>query len=148
MTDGQGDEHVSGFISNPTFLTPDITTTRDLPSGMTERHRDGVVALTFDMNDERVNGTGHWAFSLDVYDTVGAEWGTMELTNEHGAWTGPCTGGAWAAGDGLVQSCWLTGSRDYDGWTYLMAFTGPANGDGNGNGTVEGVVYPGAPPAP
>lgn len=146
MTDGEGDEHVTGVITNAVLSTPYTRTSVDRTDGVTEEVRGGIAAFTFDMNDERVGGVGHFAFSLDIYGYVGSEWGTLELTTDTGAWNGPCSGGVWAEGEGLVMSCWLAGSGGYDGWTYYVAFTGPSNGDENGNGIVEGIVYRGVPP--
>ncbi|MDH5242826.1 MAG: hypothetical protein OEX05_02725 [Chloroflexota bacterium] len=148
MTDGQGPEIVSGLITAATLTRSYARTNIDVAGEVTETIRDGEVAFTFDMNDARVNGKATWAFSVDLYTTVGPEWGPMHMETGDGAWDGQCTGGVWHDGDGLAQSCWLLGSGDYAGWTYYLTFTGPMNGDENGNGVVQGIVYPGAPPAP
>jgi hypothetical protein len=140
-TDGKGAEVVGG---------------RDLLVGLTRNYtsenvngvgqiRDGQVTLTSEMNDSRVDGTVTFDINIDVYDKVGPQWGTMRVVNDAGAWEGPCTGAAWADGDGVAWSCWLTGSGDYTGWTYYRQLTKDVSD------TVvraTGAIYPGGVPAP
>ncbi len=75
------------------------------------------------MNDPRVDGTVTFPFSADAYDSAASEWGAMTVENKDGSWEGPCTGAAWAVGDGFAWSCWLTGSGAYDGYTYYKQST-------------------------
>jgi hypothetical protein len=148
MTDGKGDEHIVGVITNAVLSTPYTRTTVGATGQIKELIRGGVATFTMDMNDARVNGTATWAFSIDAYGVVGSEWGPLRLATDQGAWDGTCSGGSWSEGDGLVASCWLAGSGAYKGYTYYMTFTGPSNGDKNGNGIVQGIVFPGVPPMP
>ena len=45
---------------------------------------------------------------------------------------------------GIAWSCWLTGSGDYDGYTYYKQTQ--HGDDGQSYLEVVGVVYPGEPP--
>ena len=138
-TDGQGDEVVRGVMTSG-GLIKNYTITR---VGDVDQYRGGVVSLTDKMNDPRVDGTVTFEFSVDLYGVAASEWGTMKVENADGAWEGPCTGGVWSDGNGIAWSCWLTGSGDYDGYTYYkqtqMDPTDP-------HAKVVGVVYPGEPP--
>ena len=138
-TDGQGDEYVAGD-DTLTLTTP---YTSAVVNGVTQ-YRDGVITIVSVMNDPRVSGTATWKFSIDVYSTVGLEWGPYHLQNDKGAWDGTCSGGTWNAGSAIISSCWLAGSGDYAGHTYYRQFTGREGFYGR----VEGIIYPGSPPAP
>ena len=70
------------------------------------------------MNDPRVDGTVTFAFSVDAYGVGGVRVGDDDGREQGRLLGGPCTGGAWAEGDGIAWSCWLTGSGAYDGYTY------------------------------
>lgn len=142
-TDGQGDEHVIGTITSAVLSTPYARTKVDRTDGVTEEIRGGVVTFTYAMNDVRVTGPATFTFGVDLYTVVGSEWATLHLETDKGAWNGPCTGASWSEGDGLLESCWLVGSGGYKGYTYFLVMTGPDSG-----GTVEGIIYPGAPPKP
>jgi hypothetical protein len=141
MTDGKGDEAVRGtmgFIG----LTKNYAMTK---VGEVNQYRGGVAAFKEEMNDTRVSGTATFTFSLDTYTATGPEWGEVTINNDKGAWTGTCTGGDWANGDGIAWSCWLTGSGDYEGYTYYRQVSKEAS---DTVATVIGVVYPGEPPKP
>jgi hypothetical protein len=138
-TDGQGPEIVRGLeVFAGTIEGYTITKVGDVA-----QYRGGEVVLTDEMNDPRVDGTVTFTFSVDRYDTAASEWGKMKVENKNGFWEGPCTGATWKAGEGIAWSCWLTGSGDYDGYTYykqtLMETT-------DITAKVVGVVYPGEPP--
>ena len=103
----------------------------------------GVVATTVDtMNDPRVTGTGVIHGENDSYGSVGPQWGTYRLENADGAWEGTWTGALW--GDGMVSdvTAWLVGSGAYEGYTYYFHARGVTTMK------VEGIVFPGSPPAP
>jgi hypothetical protein len=102
--------------------------------------RGGVVTYRYTMNDPRATGRGEFAFSIDAYSIAGSQWGTQHLENEDGAWEGPCSGGSWDEGNHLLMSCWLVGSGGYAGYTYYQVH--------QPGGNVEGIIYPGSPPAP
>lgn len=139
-TDGQGDEVVGGR-DLLLGLTKQYSSTR---VGDVDQLRDGQVTFTTEMNDPRVSGTLTFDFGLDVYENAASQWGTMKLVNDGGTWEGPCTGGSWDGGDGLIWSCWLTGSGGYDGWTYYRQTSKRLGDTGD---QVVGIVYPGEPPA-
>jgi len=144
-TDGAGAEYVTG--------TETITVTTGGTEewvGKVEQIRGRVFASTDTMNDPRVTGTGIVQFSGDLHGTqtngnfegsVVAEWGTYRLENAEGAWEGKWTGANWNSGPTNVTS-WLIGSGAYEGYTYYMHLWGldPFN--------VEGIIFPGSPPAP
>lgn len=140
-TDGQGDELVIGTVTSAVLSTPYTRTKVDRPDGVIEEIRGGIVTFTFATNDVRATGTATFTFGIDLYTVVGSEWATLHLATDKGAWDGPCTGGGWSEGDGLLQSCWLAGSGDYSGNTFFFVLTGPSGG-----GTVQGIIYPGPPP--
>jgi hypothetical protein len=122
-------------------LTTSYTT--ETVNGVT-KYRDGVITIVSVMNDPRVSGTGAWKSSLDTYTTVGLEWGPYHLQNDNGAWDGTCNGGSWIDGSAIIMSCWLVGGGDYKGFTYYHQLTARENEYGR----VEGIIYPGSPPAP
>ena len=138
-TDGQGDEVVRG-LEVLAGLMQDYTITK---AGSVDQYRGGVVSLTDHMNDPRVDGTVTFRFSLDVYGVAGSEWGEMKIENKTGSWDGPCTGATWKEGDGIVWSCWLTGSGAYDGYTYYKQSSKEVADEFL---DIIGVVYPGDPP--
>ncbi len=95
------------------------------------------------MSDPRVSGTATGHLSVDAYGTVGPEWGTSRLENAGGAWEGTCTGAAWSDFNASAVSCWLVGSGAYQGYTYYFHISTART-----TGAVEGVIFPGSPPAP
>jgi hypothetical protein len=138
-TDGEGPEYVVGVETANLLVDHTVT---NAPFG--QRYRDGVVLFTLTMNDPRVTGTGTWNVSVDAYDlVVGPEWGPYTLEAEGGTWEGTCTGATWRAGDGMVGSCWLTGTGDYEGSTFYLHH---AKAPGVSHADVQGIIYPGTPP--
>lgn len=144
-TDGEGAEHVVGTaVAN--LQTPYTETN----VGDVTQVRDGVAVLTVAMNDPRATGMATWDFAIDVYgpygpDGLGPEWGPFRLETDDGSWEGPCSGGTWHEGDGVVMSCWLVGSGAYEGSTFYLALEKAV---GASSAAVEGIIYPGPPPAP
>jgi hypothetical protein len=137
-TDGKGDERVVG-----TFTMDLSTPYTQSVVGDVVRYRGGVATVTLSMNDGRVSGTAAYSFSVDVYSVAGSEWGSLDLVTDQGSWKGPCSGGSWTAGSGLLLSCWLSGSGAYDGYTYYLVLSKPVGE----SPAAEGIVYPGEPPA-
>ena len=138
-TDGQGAEVVRGLeVFNGTLEGYTITKVGDVA-----QYRGGVLSFTDRMNDPRVDGSVTFAFSADAYVSAASEWGKMTVENRDGSWEGPCTGGAWAEGDGFVWSCWLTGKGAYDGYTYYKQSLKEVPDEFV---TIIGTVYPGDPP--
>ena len=138
--DGQGDEYVTG--TETTTLVSSYTQTE--VDGVTQV-RGVVVAVVEAMNDPRVSGTGTSSFSADLYsNALGPAWGTMRIENAAGAWDGTCRGAGWNGGDAGARACWLTGSGAYQGYSYYLQATAP---DPNRPGSVQGLIYPGSPPA-
>jgi len=136
-TDGIGPEHVTGteVVSVQTYGT-------SVQAGGVVQMR-GVVATTVDtMNDARVTGTGVIHGENDSYGDVGPQWGTYRLENAEGAWEGTWTGALW--GDGIVSdvTAWLVGSGAYEGFTYYL------HARGANPMKIEGIIFPGSPPAP
>jgi len=136
-TDGEGAEYVTGTdrhsgTGGTEVQVGDVTQTRNV-----------VITAWFSMNDPRVSGTGTGLVNADIYGTVGPEWGTTRLENAGGAWEGTVTGAAWADTNASDMSGWLVGSGGYEGYTYYwhIRTTGAT-------GVVEGIIYPGPPPAP
>lgn len=144
-TDGEGAEHVVGTAA--ANLQKPYTATK---VGDITQVRDGVAVLTFAMNDPRVTGMATWDFAIDVYgpygpEGLGPEWGPFRLENDDGSWEGPCSGGAWHEGDGLVMSCWLEGVGAYTGSTLYLALEKAV---GASSAELDGIIFPGSPPAP
>jgi hypothetical protein len=145
QTDGEGAEHVVGTAA--ANLQKPYTETK---VGDVTQVRDGVAVLTFAMNDPRVTGMATWDFDIDVYgpygpEGLGPEWGPFRIESDDGSWEGPCSGGAWHEGDGIVMSCWLVGVGAYEGSTFYLALEKAV---GASSAEVEGIIYPGSPPAP
>lgn len=139
-TDGQGDENVVG--AEATTLVSDYTQTK---VGDVTQVRGVVLKVVETMNDPRVSGTGTFSFSADLYaSAVGPAWGTMRIENAGGAWEGTCRGAGWNGGDAGARACWLAGSGGYQGYSYYLQATAPTPSQ---PGSVEGLLYPGAPPA-
>jgi hypothetical protein len=140
-TDGQGDEVLAGTMT--LVLATPYSETR---AGAVTRLRDGVITTAAQMSDPRVSGTGTWQVSADVYSTTGPRWGAYRLVNTGGAWDGTCSGsiGAGSTGEGAAWYCWLTGSGDYDGYSYHLS----ATSSDPGSADVRGVIVPASPPVP
>ncbi|HEY3333900.1 MAG TPA: hypothetical protein VGK16_01590 [Candidatus Limnocylindrales bacterium] len=139
MTDGEGDEVVTGVVTDPAQTATETYTT----VGDHQQVRDGVVVATHTANDVRATGRMKVAFAIDWYTNAGPFWADASITNDKGAWTGPCTGAATAKGSFGPFSCWLTGSGAYAGWTYFQAST-----PSGATATTEGIIYQGAVPTP
>lgn len=136
-TDGRGAEYVTGTDSHTGTggtekQVGDVTQTRGI-----------VITAHFDMNDPRVSGTGTGLINVDQYGQVGPEWGTTRLEVGGGAWEGTVTGMSWADGQESDLSGWLVGSGAYKGYTYYWHLRATGT-----TGKVDGIIYPGPPPAP
>jgi hypothetical protein len=136
-TDGEGAEYVAGFeVHSGTGGTEvqvgDVTQTRGV-----------LITGRFTMNDPRVSGTGTGLINIDAHGVVGPEWGTTRLENAGGAWEGTVAGASWDNGESSDLSGWLVGSGGYEGYTYYWHIRTSGI-----YGTVEGIIYPGPPPAP
>jgi hypothetical protein len=103
--------------------------------------RGNSVDTVNTMSDARATGTGTISGDADMYGSVGPQWGTYRLENADGAWEGPWTGMLPNAGAVTQVTAWLVGSGAYEGWTYYLYARGTGTVD------VEGIIYPGAPPA-
>lgn len=144
-SDGEGAGHVVGKAA--ANLLRQYTTTK---VGDVTQLRDGVVVLTFAMNDPRVTGMATWDFDVDFYGHLGSgalgpEWGPFRLESDNGSWEGPCSGATWLDGDPLAISCWLEGVGAYEGSTFYLALEKAV---GASSADVDGIIYPGSPPAP
>jgi hypothetical protein len=138
MTDGEGNEVVTGYVTDVFQTTLETNTI----VGDVRQVRGGVVTGQHTANDVRATGTTEFAFSADWYGTSGPVWGTATLTTADGAWSGPCAGGTMADGTLGTFSCWLAGSGPYEGWTYYQL-----NSPGGGvTATSEGIIFQGAAP--
>ncbi|HYL39871.1 MAG TPA: hypothetical protein VET90_01045 [Candidatus Binatus sp.] len=106
----------------------------------------GVVGVTSTTSDPRASGTA--TFTFDIDGDAGTEWGSFSIQGANGGWQGPCTGSVdmalfgWDSGIGAVGTCWLTGRGAYAGFTYFRAYSWVP-----GQVWVEGIIYPGPPPA-
>jgi hypothetical protein len=109
--------------------------------GDVTRLRGRINATVDTMNDPSVTGTGTITTDFDLYGSVGPQWGTYRLANAEGAWEGTWTGALWEGGSATNLSGWLVGSGAYEGWTYYVHVWG------TGSLQVNGVVFPGSPPA-
>jgi hypothetical protein len=110
------------------------------------QYRDSAITSDATRSDPRVGGRGSARLDNDVYGTVGPQWGTSELENAGGAWTGTLAGGLWDWDLALARSdltYWFVGSGAYAGWTYYQHVR--TTGDSE---VVEGIIFPGPPPTP
>ena len=98
-------------------------------------------SVMMEMNDPRVSGNVRFLHHADRYGGVGVEWGTYRLENEDGAWQGPLSGFYWT--HETRTSGWLAGEGAYEGLTYYME---TIIDNGTGFATINGIVFPGAPP--
>ena len=93
------------------------------------------------MNDPRVSGLGTGLVNADFYGHVGPEWGTTRL--ENAGREGTVTGVAWADVNASDLSGWLVGSGACEGYMYYWHLRATGT-----TGKVDGIIYPGRPPAP
>jgi hypothetical protein len=109
---------------------------------------DGSLAVTTDLNDPRVSGTGTWRFTTTSGDGVATLTGPFHLEGPDGAWDGTCTGAGWNGLHDILVDCWLTGSGDYDGlaWYRQSRWRFADHWDFT-DGTSRGAITPGGPPA-
>ncbi|OGO55009.1 MAG: hypothetical protein A2V85_10110 [Chloroflexi bacterium RBG_16_72_14] len=139
QTDGEGDEIVFG--TDDIVLSTPYTETK---VGDVRQMRGGILTIQTTMNDPRVTGSATFSFGVDYYTKAGTEWGTFRLENAGGAWEGTCSGAVWEEGNHAIGACWLVGSAGYEGYTYYRAH----QWDYAYRADVEGIIFPGAPPAP
>lgn len=139
MTDGQGPEHFTGIVSSGPLLEVPYSKTA---VGKVVQYRGGVAGWDFTTSDPRMKGHARLSFSIDGYGTVGPEWGTLDITDSAGTWSGPCTAASWDTGAQTVMGCWLAGAQAYAGFTAYYGLYQLSNGTGG----VEGIIYPGSPP--
>lgn len=119
------------------------TTTLD---GDIVRVRDNVLLTVETATDDRASGRALITVNIDAYPdaagTAGASqvrYGRMRLVNDDGAWAGLFAGSF--ANGGFVQTYWLEGEGDFEGWSYVVT--------AGGNGQVwrsQGLIFPGRLP--
>ncbi len=140
-TSGTGDQYVIGTETGMVLVTG-YTSTK---VGDATQMRGGVLTATQTMNDPRVTGKVTYSnVSLDTHANVAPEWMDGRVENAGGAWEGTCTGASWNAGNAADGTCWLVGSGAYKGYTYYFHHTYGGTEINN----VQGIIYPGTPPAP
>lgn len=136
--------HVTG---TETVLAVTEAGTRTTAEGV--EHMRGLVATSTDtMSDPRVTGNGTIGGNYDRWLQTGAatQWGTYRLENDGGSWEGTWAGIAYP-GAGMAPAedatAWLVGGGGYAGLTYYLHFHGSG-----GTYEIDGLVFPGTPPAP
>jgi hypothetical protein len=97
--------------------------------------------IQMEMSDPRVSGEVRFLHHADDYGRVGVEWGTYRLENDEGAWQGPVSG--FYGPRETRTSGWLAGEGAYEGLTYYLE---SVIDHGTLIMTINGMVYPGAPP--
>jgi hypothetical protein len=138
-TDGEGDEVIFGTLAVIQIVGD---TDPDRVNGV-QPIRNVKITFSETANDQRATGMSTWdPVSADIYTKTGPEWGPWRLENDNGAWEGPCSGAPWGDKE-LAWSCWLTGSGDYEGYTYYRVITKMHE---QAVAQVVGVIYPGEPP--
>jgi hypothetical protein len=138
MTDGKGPEYVVGTSS--LNVTKDGTST---VVGDVTQLRGQEMTAPGTMNDPRLTGVSHIVLNADIHGSVASEWGTSRIETADGAWEGTWTGASWNAGAATSVGGWLVGSGAYEGYTYYFHVFGPSMPF-----QVEGIIFPGPPPAP
>lgn len=136
--------HVTG---TETVLAVTEAGTRTTANGV-EQMRGLVAATTDTMSDPRVSGSGTIGGDYDRWLQTGAatQWGTYRLENDGGSWVGTWAGIAYpGAGMAPIEdaTAWLVGEGGYAGLTYYLHFHGSG-----GTYEIDGMVFPGTPPAP
>jgi hypothetical protein len=111
------------------------------------QHWRGTSAWLHETNDPRVTGTDVTDLNMDGWEQpwhgAAIQWGSARLTNPEGSWTGTSSGVFDSVhGDAFVA--WFTGGGAYAGLTYFVLGTGA----GGGAIKLQGLIYPGTPPAP
>ncbi len=134
------------FWTGPTYLAG--TETRSLVNagtsatvGEVRQVRGRIVSTTDATDDPMVAGGGTLQIDIDMNGNVGTEWGTYRIENAAGAWQGSVTGATDASGSFEDISGWLVGSGNYQGFTYYF------HARGTSVVTIDGIVFPGSPPA-
>ena len=121
-----------------------ITGTIDIVS---ESVVDGTVQriVVVDASDPRVSGEGQQVLHLEDAPGTGMQhWsGFMRLDNEWGAWEGSFNGARFPDGSALEYG-WLTGQGAYEDLSYFHSTRDQVDGTER---VVEGVIWPGEPPA-
>jgi hypothetical protein len=106
----------------------------------------GLVATTTDTtSDPRVSGSGTIGGNYDRWVGGATQWGTYRLENEGGSWEGTWAGIAYGSPGGPPiedAAVWLIGAGGYAGLGYYFHFHGS-----NGIYEIDGLVFPGSPPA-
>jgi hypothetical protein len=136
-TDGVGAGYVVG--TETVSIASSGTATQ---AGAVVQVRGRVAGSTDTMSDPRVTGTGTIHANADSYGSVASQWGVYRLENAGGAWEGTWTGALWD--DQVITDVtgWLVGSGAYEGLTYRFQVRGSDILE------VEGIIFPGSPPAP
>lgn len=114
--------------------------------GSVFRLRGNELTTVEASSDERVSGQAVITVNYDAYPeadgTVGAtqvRYGEMQLVNEGGSWEGTFSGSL--ANGAFVQTYWLEGTGEYEGYSYVVT----AGGMGN-VWRSQGLIFPGALP--
>ena len=114
--------------------------------GDVRQYRHSAITADPTNSDPRVSGKESARLDYDLYGTVGLEWGTFQVENAGGTWTGTYTGALWDQDSALSRSdgtFWSVGSGAYAGYTYYRHIQ--TTGD---SVAVEGIIFPGPPPTP
>jgi hypothetical protein len=137
MTDGEGPEYVFGTSTLSVTKSATETVVGDVTQYRGQEMTGGGA-----MNDPRLAGTEKITLNADFYGSVASEWGTTRIENAEGTWEGIWTGVTWGDAGATSVSGWLVGSGAYAGWTYYFHAYGPSQPY-----QVEGIIFPGSPPA-
>ena len=110
------------------------------------RQRGFTSECLEEMSDPRVSGVNTATWDSDCYPFIGCvTWGTFEIAASDGDWAGTFTA---TSGHGEQASMMMTatgsGTDAYEGWVYVGHSVTP---DPYVNGTVDGFIYLGDPPA-
>jgi hypothetical protein len=93
------------------------------------------------MSDPRVSGDIELINNYDTgsEDLTGVQWGQLTITNDGGTWDGEWIGFYEEGGeDSENATAWLRGTGGYDGWSYVVNYSGPMSELG-----VRGLIYQG-----
>lgn len=98
----------------------------------------GHTSGTYTMSDDRVSGdlVAEYDYVCDSAVANCSTWGQATITNDGGSWVGEFIG--------LIRSrtewennvtAWLDGTGDYEGWSYVVNYSGPMSAS-----SAEGVI--------
>ncbi len=119
-------------------VQPGTSGSTELVNGVTQE-RNGFVSCTESMSDSRVAGDSTRSFNSDTQpDGSASWWGTAEITNSGGTWTGVWSGSLDTETNVTIAGSFI-GSGSFTGLEYRVNLVSPP---GAADYTVTGTIAP------